>query len=173
MPTTLVAAFRATLEEVTEADLLLHVIDISHPNAIAQSFAVFQTLREIGASHIPVINVLNKIDLLGNSEHAQDSLAGFENTIAISALKNIGIVDLLQTVHQFLFEKEYPVSLKIPYSEGNILNLMHHYGIVQSIEYKTQYVLLRGCLPGRHLAKIHPYLSKRQADQKSSKEFDI
>jgi len=106
LPTTLVAAFRATLEEVTEADLLLHVIDISHPNAIAQSFAVFQTLREIGASHIPIINVLNKIDLLSNVKSVQESLAGFENTIAISALKNIGIEELLQTVQQFLYENE-------------------------------------------------------------------
>ena len=64
LPTQLVAAFRATLEEITEADLLLHIVDISHPNASAQAKSVHETLKEIGADHIPVITVLNKIDRL-------------------------------------------------------------------------------------------------------------
>ena len=64
LPTTLVAAFHATLEEIAEADLLLHLVDISHPNALNQFESVQQTLDEIGAGHIPTITALNKIDLL-------------------------------------------------------------------------------------------------------------
>jgi GTP-binding protein HflX len=71
LPTALVAAFRATLEEIAEADLLIHVIDITHPNASAQAKAVYQTLEEIEADHIPVLNALNKIDRLNNPEKAR------------------------------------------------------------------------------------------------------
>jgi GTPase len=64
LPTALIAAFHATLEEIAEADLLLHIVDISHPNALGQYQAVLQTLEEIGASHIPMITALNKADQL-------------------------------------------------------------------------------------------------------------
>lgn len=63
LPTTLIAAFRATLEEIAEADLLLHIIDVTHPNSFAQAKSVLETLNEIGAGDIPIITVLNKIDL--------------------------------------------------------------------------------------------------------------
>ena len=68
LPTTLVAAFHATLEEITEADLLLHVVDISHPNALNQYQSVQKTLEEIGAGHIPTVTALNKIDRLNQPE---------------------------------------------------------------------------------------------------------
>ena len=64
LPTALVAAFHATLEEIAEADLLLHVVDISHPNALNQFQAVQETLAEIDADHIPMVTALNKADLL-------------------------------------------------------------------------------------------------------------
>ena len=70
LPTTLVAAFHATLEEIAESDLLLHVVDISHPNAMNQAESVQQTLEEIDASHVPIITVLNKIDRLSDPESA-------------------------------------------------------------------------------------------------------
>ena len=104
LPTALIAAFRATLEEIAEADLLLHVIDITHPNAIAQANAVYQTLDEIHASHIPIISVLNKIDKLGDAEKARQILEQFPHAVAISALKKIGIDDLLRLVSQELYE---------------------------------------------------------------------
>ena len=77
LPTALVAAFRATLEEITEADLLIHVVDITHANAQAQAESVHQTLHDIGADHIPVLTVLNKIDRLDDPDKAQASLAEF------------------------------------------------------------------------------------------------
>ncbi len=95
LPTQLIAAFRATLEEITEADLLVHVIDVTHPNARAQSRAVEETLEEIGADHIPVITALNKIDQLQDPELARSSLSDFANSVAISALTGLGISDLV------------------------------------------------------------------------------
>ena len=70
LPTDLVAAFRATLEEIAEADLLIHLVDVTHPNAHAQAEAVLQTLNEIDAGHIPILTALNKIDLLPDPESA-------------------------------------------------------------------------------------------------------
>ena len=76
LPTQLVAAFRATLEEIAEADLLIHVVDVTHPNAKAQSQAVEETLKEIDAGNIPVITALNKIDRLDDPQAAMQALAG-------------------------------------------------------------------------------------------------
>ena len=73
LPTTLVAAFRATLEEIAEADLLIHVIDITHPQAHEQARAVYQTLSEIQADHIPILTAVNKIDQLTDPEHAREA----------------------------------------------------------------------------------------------------
>jgi GTP-binding protein HflX len=87
LPTTLVAAFHATLEEIAEADLLLHLVDISHPNALNQFESVHQTLDEIGASHIPAITALNKIDRLKQPEQAQEILQNYSKAVAISGLK--------------------------------------------------------------------------------------
>ena len=160
LPTTLVAAFRATLEEVSEADLLLHIIDISHPNAIAHSLAVFQTLSEIGAKHIPVLTVLNKVDLLQNTEQARNSLESFENAVAISALTHIGIDDLLAAVNRILYEDNYTVKLTLPYSEGNLISMIHNFGVVENIEYKNKFVIITAKIPGRFLARYHNYINE-------------
>jgi GTP-binding protein HflX len=114
LPTTLIAAFRATLEEITDADLLLHVVDVTHPNAHAQSEAVFRTLEDIKAGHIPVISALNKIDLLGDADGARKSLEGFPTAVAISAITGEGVNDLLKAVNEMLFENFVQVSLWLP-----------------------------------------------------------
>ena len=102
LPTTLVAAFRATLEEIAEADLLLHVVDINHPNVQAQARSVLQTLEEIKANHIPVITVVNKVDLLIDPEKAFEALTGFPRAVAVSALTGQGIPILLNRVEENL-----------------------------------------------------------------------
>src|SRR5512140_1892254 len=82
LPTTLVAAFRATLEEIIEADLLLHVVDISHPNALNQFQSVQDTLDEIGAGRIPEVTALNKIDRLTKPEAARNTTRQFPKAVA-------------------------------------------------------------------------------------------
>ena len=104
LPTTLIAAFRATLEEITEANLLLHVVDITHENVQAQSKAVENTLLEINANHVPVLTVLNKIDKLPNPQIAQTLVSNYENAVAISALTGMGTADLLSCIQEQLFE---------------------------------------------------------------------
>lgn len=154
LPTALVAAFRATLEEIAEADLLLHIVDVTHPQAQAQASAVFQTLEEIGAAHIPVVTVLNKIDRLRDPEHINASLAAFPNSVAVSALKGFGIQDLLAKVNERLYEAFVEISVQIPYSEGGLVALFHEQGQVERVENTTTGVLIRGRLPGRLIAQF-------------------
>lgn len=158
LPATLVAAFRATLEEIAEADLILHVVDISHPNALAQYQAVQQTLQEIGAGHIPVITALNKIDRLGQSPQAvQEKLQEYPSAIGISALKGWGIETLRQRVQEMLFETMTPICVRLPYQQGALISLFHEMGQVERIEHERGGVFIRGRLPGRLLARFAPW----------------
>jgi GTP-binding protein HflX len=154
LPTTLVAAFRATLEEIAEADLLLHVVDISHTNAMSQANAVQQTLVEIHAEHVPVITVLNKIDRLADPEQAQKSLAPFPDSVGISALKGRGIDDLTNRINELLFEQYLPCIVRLPYKEGQLLSLYHEFGQIERIEHGRKSVYLQGRIPGRLLAQF-------------------
>jgi GTPase len=160
LPTTLVAAFRATLEEIAEADLLLQVIDISHPEVYAHSKAVSQVLKEIGASEIPILTAVNKIDRLKEPERARLVLEDFTNAVAISALKGEGIQDLLRKINQYLFETYTPVQVKIPYQKGGLIALFHEQGQVEREEHEMGSVILEGRIPGRILAQYKPFMIK-------------
>jgi GTP-binding protein HflX len=157
LPTALVAAFRATLEEIAEADLLLHVVDINHVNASAQAEAVQQTLMEIQADHVPMVTVLNKIDKLNDPEKARQSLEMFSRAVAISALKGEGINDLLSVVGRQLYETYEPISVRLPYQEGGLISMFHDYGQVERIEHQRSWVFIQGRLPGRLLAQYQLY----------------
>lgn len=158
LPTELVAAFRATLEEITESDLLVHVVDITHVNARAQAIAVHHTLEEIGADHIPMVTALNKIDLLSDSEKAQQILASFPNSVAISAVTGVGIEDLLTLVSKSLYELYRPVRVKLPYEEGSLIATFHDQGIVENIEQTHRGVFIQGKIPGRLFARFQPFV---------------
>jgi GTPase len=160
LPTTLVAAFRATLEEIAEADLLLQVIDISHPEVHAHSKAVSQVLMDIGASEIPILTAVNKIDRLKEPERARLALEDFPNAVAISALKGEGIQDLLKKINQYLFETFTPVQVKIPYQKGGLIALFHEQGQVEREEHEMGSVILEGRIPGRILAQFKPFMIK-------------
>ena len=154
LPTTLVAAFRATLEEIAEADLLLHVVDISHPNAMNHFEAVEETLAEINADHIPVISVLNKIDLLDNPEHAQSVLKHYPRSIAISARTKIGLHELKKLIQESLFDTYTPVTVRLPYQEGNLISVFHEAGVIEKIEHERGGVFIQGRLPMRLMARF-------------------
>lgn len=161
LPTTLVAAFRATLEEIAEADLLLHVVDISHPNAMAQFEAVQQTLEEIGAGHIPVLTALNKVDRLKAPEAARAVLENYPQAVAISATKGIGVADLMSKVAEELYETYTPIQLWLPYQQGQLLSLFHEAGQVEKIEHGRGGVLIAGRIPGRLVAQFKEYQASR------------
>ena len=160
LPTMLVAAFRATLEEIAEADLLLHVVDITHPNARSQAISVMQTLREIEADHIPVVTALNKIDLLSVHEQSNISLDGYQSPITTSAVKGTGISNLLELLGNLLFEDEIPIIVRLPQTEKNLIAIFHDQGQIKFEEYHPGYVLIKGSLPGRLVSKYSTYILK-------------
>ncbi len=164
LPTTLVAAFRATLEEITEADLLLHVVDISHPNALAQFQSVQQTLDEIGAKHIPVVTALNKVDRLKDPEAAQAVLQNYPQAVAISAKKGMNISALAQKIHQELYENFSPIEVWLPYQQGQLISLFHEAGQVERIEHGRGGVHVQGRIPGRLVAQFNEWLETAKAD---------
>jgi GTP-binding protein HflX len=154
LPTTLVAAFRATLEEIAEADLLLHVVDISHPNALNHFEAVEETLEDIDAAHIPVLTALNKIDLLSNQEMAQETLENYPRAIAVSAQEKIGIPELKKLLQKSLYETYAPILVRLPYQQGNLISVFHESGQIERIEHERGGVMIQGRLPGRLVAQF-------------------
>ena len=158
LPTDLVAAFRATLEEIAEADLLVHLVDVTHPNAHAQAEAVLQTLDEIDAGHIPILTALNKIDLLPDPESARGAVELFPNSVAISALTGEGLLELLSTVSDRLYESFSPVTVRLPYQEGALIALFHEQGQVERVEQVHGGTIIQGRLPGRLLARYQGFV---------------
>ena len=172
LPTTLVAAFYATLEEIAEADLLLHLVDISHPNALNQFEAVQETLDEIGAGHIPTITALNKIDRLKQPEQAQETLQSFPKAVAISSLEGSGLPDLLRLIQQELYETYTPIDIHLPYQEGGLISLFHEMGQVEFIEHERGGVHIQGRIPGRLFAQFAPWLATvQEGDQLTDEDI--
>ena len=155
LPTTLIEAFHATLEEILEADLLLHVVDISHPNALNQFNSVQQTLDELGASHIPVVTALNKIDRLRDPQSAKEITSRYSHAVVISAAKGAGIPELLQLIHQELYETYTPIHVRLPYQQGALISLFHEAGQVERIEHGRGGVVMQGRIPGRLVAQFN------------------
>lgn len=131
LPTTLIAAFRATLEEVAEADLLLHVVDISHENALQHIDAVEDTLAEIDASTMPRILVLNKIDQLQWPIEQLPLVDGYRQIAHVSALQCRGLDDLLASIREVLSQRETTLQVLLPYSAGKEYSSLYDRGYVR------------------------------------------
>jgi len=167
LPTTLVAAFRATLEEVAEADLLVHVVDASSPTMQRQVEAVEQVLGEIGAAGRAVIIALNKVDLLhGVGLPCLTGAAATLPSVQVSALKGSGIDALLRCISENLVQQFIALDVYIPYDQVDRVALFHKYGVIEHESYEESYVHLCGSLPqnqsGPFLAFQKKKLAKRQ-----------
>jgi GTP-binding protein HflX len=158
LPTTLVAAFRATLEEIGEADQLLHVVDITHPNANAQAQAVRITLEEIGVADMPMVTALNKIDLLSNPQSIVSRVDEFERAVPISALTGEGIPTLLATTEHELFDAMALIKVRLPYKEGRLISLFHEQGIIEDINHYQDAVIIEGHVPAHLIDQFQEYL---------------
>jgi GTP-binding protein HflX len=167
LPATLVAAFRATLEEILEADLLLHVVDITHPDAAAQSRAVRDTLEEIGVLEIPMVTALNKIDLLEDRAELVEAIDEFELAVPLSAVTGEGIPQLLAVVERELDHNTVWCEIFLPYSEGRLISLFHEHGIVERIEHTAEGVHLAGRLPSSLVGELRPWMPAPQAAEEA------
>jgi GTP-binding protein HflX len=156
LPTTLIAAFRATLEEVLEADMLIHIVDVSHPNARAQIETVEDTLAEIDMPRIPRILALNKIDLLSPGEAPPDFAeeSHYAATVPLSALTGAGLDRLLVEVERVLTESMVEVWLTLPHRRGDLLSLIHEFGVVDEEQHSASGTTIRAHVPPRLVARL-------------------
>ena len=143
LPHQLVAAFKSTLEEVTEADLLLHVVDISHELYQEQAAAVYDVLAELGVQDKPIITVYNKIDKLENDNERMRNLSSQENTVFISCQKRLGLEKLLQLISSNLNLSNREVTLCFPYDAAGVAARLHELGTVESQSYEEKGIVLK------------------------------
>jgi GTP-binding protein HflX len=158
LPTTLVASFRATLEEIGDADLLLHVVDITHPNASEQAQAVLTTLDEIGVADVPMVTALNKIDAFSNPQSIVNRVDEFERAVPISALTGEGIPSLLTITEYELIETTAVIKVHLPYKEGRLISLFHEEGIINDISHGKDAVIIGGHVPNRLINQFQAYI---------------
>jgi len=154
LPPQLLAAFRATLEEVSDASIIVHVLDITNPNAEAQNRIVWEVLEDLGVAGKPVITALNKIDRLENPELLREISRNYPDVVAISALKKIGLDKLLERIETLLKGQYVPVEAFIPYDKGHLLDLCHRQGIIDKEEHRDEGVYIKGHLPASLAEKL-------------------
>ena len=157
LPHQLVAAFRATLEDIVEADLLLHVVDISNQDAAAQWQAVVQTLVEIQADDIPMLTVLNKVDKGIDESEINRNFPQFQDAVRVSAKTGQGMDELLVRLNEFLYTTMVEISVKIPYQQMNLVNLFHQNGVVLKATHEVDHTLIEGKIPTRLYKLFAPY----------------
>ena len=162
LPHQLIAAFRSTLEVVTEADLLVHVIDVSHELYKEQAAAVHEVLKEIGAETKPVITVYNKIDKLPLDSKLSDRLALEEDTVCISAAKKLNLETLQQMIESHLKSKAVEVTLCIPYAETAKAAQLHETANVLDQEYTENGAVMKVILPVEDLEAYNEYILKSE-----------
>jgi GTP-binding protein HflX len=177
LPTQLVAAFRATLEEITEADALLHVVDVTHPDAAAQAQTVMDTLADLGADNKPMVIALNKADKLVKVDgrasigDGPSSLPGRSNAhvprfgpqgilsegVPVSALRKTGLDELLKEVEAVLYERMVPIRVRLPYKAGDLMALFRREGAVDMEVPEERSIVLTGRIPSRLVDTFIPY----------------
>ncbi len=151
LPTTLVAAFRATLEEVSEADLIVHVVDTSSPTMQRQIIAVEDVLEEIGAAGRPMLLALNKVDALPSETILSlPSAVATIPAVKVSALKGEGIDELLSCISDNLLSQFVALDVLIPYNQGELVALFHKYGTIEQESYEESGTHIRGYIPVNH-----------------------
>ena len=158
LPHQLVAAFKATLEEVVEADLLLHVVDVSHPEAEAQIAAVNEVLDDLGAIDIPMLMVFNKIDNLQTEDDLQILRSQYPDAHLISAHRGDGVATLMEALSSRFAELGLDLSLSIPYTDGKALDLLYKHGTVLNTEYAADAIHVKARMPNRYLKSVSEFL---------------
>jgi GTP-binding protein HflX len=158
LPTDLIAAFRATLEEINEAELILHVVDITHSNAYEQSETVMDTLAALDVSDRPLLVALNKIDQLSDPAVVRAWVDEFPNSYPISAARRTGLENLLDAVEEVLSAGMVYVHALVPYDRGDLAALFHEQATAVTTSHSAEGTVLEGYLPRRWLDPFRSYL---------------
>lgn len=155
LPHSFVQAFHSTLEEVKDADLLLHVIDVSSPYYHNQIETTLDVLKEIGADHIPMIYIYNKIDLLH-----QPLVLEYENSIGISVKDKQNLTKLEDMIIHTLFKDYELISVYIPYDQGEIMSHIEYQYEIVKIEYQPEGILISFYVDQACKQRYLPYMKK-------------
>jgi GTP-binding protein HflX len=147
LPHGLVEAFKATLEEVVEADLLLHVVDASHPNADAQIRAVNDVLTEIGADQKPTLMVFNKVDREAGRSAAEQFLTQFAKAVCVSARSGEGFPELMSELGAMLKPIRDFLTLRIPHTEPQTMARLHSLAQIVEQDYSGEQAHFRARIP--------------------------
>ncbi len=161
LPHQLIAAFKSTLEETLDADLLIHVIDVSHPLYKEQSEAVYKVLQEVGAQDKPILSVFNKIDKLPDeSSGFLEQLRSVPESVCISAKKRIGLETLLTTISEHLKLKSIEVTLLVPYSDSGAAAKLFEEGTVLSQDYEPEGIKIKVRLQANDVGRWKKFIIK-------------
>nr|WP_166157504.1 GTPase HflX [Neochlamydia sp. AcF84]NGY95681.1 GTPase HflX [Neochlamydia sp. AcF84] len=163
LPHLLVAAFKSTLEEALQADILIHLVDISHPMAEEQAATTYEVLKELKAENKPIITVLNKIDRCTDPQKITRLRILYPKSVSISALNKIGFEDLLEQMIQELNRKRTSVTLKIPQLEYHKVSEVMRLGNIIHQDYEDNDVLIRVDLPCALAGKLKDYIIEGSA----------
>lgn len=167
LPHQLIAAFKATLEEVLEADLHLHIIDISHPQVESQRASVQKVLEELGADKKPQLEVYNKIDLLAGHAARHNGAENPPSGVFISALRGDGIPDLVERMETMLFPSKERWQLVIPAERGDLLARLYRFGKVTGRRNQECGIRLEAEVPAQLVDTFLPF-RVREAGQRQA-----
>ncbi|MBN1658585.1 MAG: GTPase HflX [Anaerolineae bacterium] len=158
LPTQLVAAFRATLEEIAEADVILHVLDVTHEHAHFQSETVMDTLADLDVLDRPVVMALNKIDCVQDDGVVAEWLDEFSDAVPISAKEADGLEQLLEQVERELRADLLYLKVLVPYHRGDLAALFYEHGLVIEGSHASDGTVIEGYLPRRWLDRFRAYM---------------
>ncbi len=157
LPHLLIAAFKSTLEEAVEADILLHLVDVTHPSAEEQAATTFEVLKELGAKDKPIVTVLNKTDLDVNPSIIRKFHLMYPRTIEISALTGQGFDELEEIMIEELSKRRKVMNLRIPQKDYARVSEAMRQGNVLKQDYEENDVILRVDLPAQLAGKLERY----------------
>jgi len=161
LPTSLVAAFRATLEELESADLLLHAVDISSPRAAERAAIVHGVLNDLGVGDSPMLNVLNKADLMAGSPEELDRTlpeARAADSVVVSARLGWNLEELVERIDAMLERAYERLRVRIPYEHAGLVDLFHRRGSIATERHTETGTLITGSLPARYAAPFRPFV---------------
>ena len=158
LPHGLVESFKATLEEVVQADLLLHVVDVSHPQVDEQIAAVNSVLGELGAGDKPTMMVFNKVDQLNGGNTLTRLHELYPNSVAISATQGTGIGELLSEIGSQIRPERELLELKIPHEEAAVIARLHKVGQVLERRYLAKTAKFKARIPPYHHAEFAAFI---------------
>src|SRR2546421_1027037 len=160
LPHTLIESFKATLEEVSEADLLIHIVDLSHPRVDEQMAAVDSVIKELDAFGKQALIVFNKIDLLENPELASIYCRRFPGSVAISAKTGRGIDQFVDALQAALGAWRLRSHFRIPLSESNLVAEIYRVGHVLELRYDGEHAVITAHVPPHLEQKLTPFIAR-------------